>query len=66
VVLGTSNCNGKDEIQGSLHCAAHDETVSGFGRDDDCLGGVREKQATAKTKTEADPYGMTNKMTGTN
>jgi hypothetical protein len=26
--------NDKDEIQGSLHCATHDETVSGFGRDD--------------------------------
>src|SRR5271170_5905010 len=23
------------QIRGSLHCAAHDETVSSFGRDDD-------------------------------
>ena len=28
--------NGKDEIQGSLHCAADDETVRCFGRDDVC------------------------------
>jgi hypothetical protein len=35
-----NNSNGKckDEIQGSLHYAAHDETVSGFGRDDDFFG----------------------------
>jgi len=26
--------NNKGEIQGSLHCAPHGETVRGFGRDD--------------------------------
>jgi type II secretory pathway pseudopilin PulG len=25
----------QQQIRGSLHCAAHDETVSSFGRDDD-------------------------------
>jgi hypothetical protein len=29
-----SNSNSKNEIR-TLHYAAHDETVSGFGRDDD-------------------------------
>lgn len=28
-----------NEIRGSLHCAVHDETVSGFARDDDFLWG---------------------------
>jgi len=30
------NCNGKDEIQGSLHYAADDKTVHCFGLDDVC------------------------------
>ena len=34
------NGNGKSEIQGSLHCAADDETVRCFGRDDVFLLGA--------------------------
>jgi hypothetical protein len=37
-----SNGKCKDEIQGSLHYAAHDETVIGFGRDDDFFGWLRD------------------------
>jgi hypothetical protein len=29
-----SNVKGNDKMRGSLHCATHDQTVSGFGRDD--------------------------------
>ena len=29
-----STSNGKDEMPGFLHCAAHDEAVSCFGRND--------------------------------
>jgi hypothetical protein len=46
------NSKGKDEIQGSLHCATDDETVCRFGRDDVGLrrwGG----QATATTTATA-------------
>jgi hypothetical protein len=31
---GNDKGKGKGEIQGSLHCAAHDRTVTSFGRDD--------------------------------
>src|SRR5260370_35903077 len=48
------------EIQGSLHGALDGETVQRFGRDDVLVWG-EGKQTTAKT--EADPYGMTNKRT---
>jgi len=36
------NCNSKynGEMRGSLHCATHDEAVSGFGRDDAGFLGV--------------------------
>jgi hypothetical protein len=39
-----NNGNGKSkgEIRGSLHSAAHDETVSSFGRDDVCFGRVEQ------------------------
>jgi hypothetical protein len=30
-----ANSNGNGEMRGALHCAAHDEAVSSFGRDDD-------------------------------
>jgi hypothetical protein len=33
--------NSKGEMRGSLHSAAHDEAVSGFGRDDDYWVGLR-------------------------
>jgi hypothetical protein len=57
-VNGTQNKQLQKLIQGSLHCAAHGETVRRFGRDDvsflvqlkktDKLNGI--KQATAKAK----------------
>ena len=31
------NGNSNGEMRGALHCATHDETVSGFGRDDAVL-----------------------------
>jgi hypothetical protein len=31
------------EMRGSLHCAADNETVRRFGRDDDCLAGCGEE-----------------------
>jgi hypothetical protein len=34
----TGNDKCKDEMQGSLHCAAHDSTVRRFGRDDTSFG----------------------------
>jgi hypothetical protein len=40
--------NGKDksEMRGSLRCASHDETVSGFGRDDDLVWvGIEVREA---------------------
>src|SRR6266851_5622274 len=60
--VGKSKSKSKNngEIQGSLHCALDGETVQRFGRDDVLLWG-EGKQTTAKT--EADPYGMTNKRT---
>jgi hypothetical protein len=39
----TDNGNDKDEMRGSLHCAAHDETVSRFGRNDGFWFGGKEK-----------------------
>jgi hypothetical protein len=48
-------------MQGSLHCAAHDETVSCFGRDDDFLGFGKREQGTAEAKSKADPFRMTPK-----
>jgi hypothetical protein len=45
-------------IQGSLRCAAHDTTVSSFGRDDVSFGLLG-----GGTTTTADPCGMTNKRT---
>ena len=74
---GDGNSKGKDEIRGSLHCAANDETVLCFGRDDSVLVGRlqtkqrqicadhNKEQATARTKTKADPYGMTTKEQAT-
>jgi hypothetical protein len=35
---------------GFLHCAAHDETVSDFGRNDDFLGVCRKKTAAEATE----------------
>jgi hypothetical protein len=56
--------NYRDEIQGSLHCAVHDETVNRFGRDDDSfLGGGRE-QATAKAETTAKRCGFFSRDAG--
>jgi hypothetical protein len=57
----TSNSKCKGEMRGSLHCAMDGETVHCFGRDDDPFGVGGREQTTAKT--EADPYGMTNKRT---
>src|SRR6266851_4242938 len=39
-----SNNNGKDEIQGSLHCATDGETVRCFGRDDVFWGASKKGQ----------------------
>jgi hypothetical protein len=33
-----NNGNDKCKMQGFLHCATHDEAVSGFGRNDDRFG----------------------------
>jgi hypothetical protein len=35
------------QMRGSLHCAAHDETVSGFGRDDAIFSPVESRAKTA-------------------
>ena len=35
---------------GSLHCATHDETVSGFGRDDAFLGEAEKLENSQKQK----------------
>ena len=51
-----ANANAKTtakQMRGSLHCAAHDETVSSFGRDDDFWVWVR-RQATANATATAD------------
>ncbi|HEY6412087.1 MAG TPA: hypothetical protein VIX42_00270 [Edaphobacter sp.] len=46
------------QIQGSLHCGG----FAAFGRDDVLFGtGDADVMAETKTKTEADPYGMTTK-----
>jgi hypothetical protein len=37
-------------MRGSLHCAAHDGAVSGFGRDDGVEGGGGREQTTASAK----------------
>ena len=60
---GNGNCNGNfnGEMRGTLHCATHDETVSGFGRDDAAFlggGGFKDSaaaRATTKTTTTAGP-----------
>ena len=39
--------NGKCKMRGSLHCAAHDETVSSFGRDDELWGERKENSMTS-------------------
>jgi hypothetical protein len=37
-----ANPQEQKQIRRSLRCAAHDETVSSFGRDDDSFGRVEE------------------------
>jgi hypothetical protein len=49
----------RNEIQGSLYCGGKS---AAFGRDDVC--GWLYRIDTIKTKTDADPYGMTNKRAG--
>jgi hypothetical protein len=45
------------QIRGSLHCAVHDETVNGFGRDDYVfLWG--ERVVTAETRQQQIPFRM--------
>jgi hypothetical protein len=53
------NAKGKDksEMRGSLHCAAHDEAVSSFGRDDAVFD--RRK---GNGKTTADHSGTTGRQ----
>jgi len=52
---GIEATNGKDGMRGSLHCAAHDETVNGFGRDDGLFGWVR---GTSVGQLPAPPNGL--------
>jgi hypothetical protein len=48
------NDNGKSEILGSLHCAAHDEAVSSFGRDDVRWWVVRTDNGKSKNSGNVD------------
>ncbi|MEO6805085.1 MAG: ATP-dependent DNA ligase [Edaphobacter sp.] len=52
-VVAKKKRKSKDEMQGSLHSVAHDETVSSFGRDDDSLTRGGRSRAAMVAKVEA-------------
>jgi hypothetical protein len=52
----TSNDKCKGEMQGSVHCAAHDRTVRRFGRDDASLGRVEfVKNSNGNSDSDREP-----------
>ena len=59
-----SNCKSKskNEMRGFLHCATHDETVSGFGRNDAVFGGSKKQIPPPSTplRVRSDKCGLRN------
>jgi hypothetical protein len=47
-----ANAKDKDEMRGFLHCAAHDETVSVSGRNDDFIVGLEEGKDNNRSPSE--------------
>jgi len=53
-------------MRGSLQCAAHGETVSSFGRDDDFLVWVRENRQRQRSKVKGRSLRDDNKKSNSN